>query len=215
MRAVANDPPFSTFNLSLRRQEEPVRVRILIAAAVVTGGWLAACSKPAPEVSGSARQIRLAEPPASDSAIVSNLEANKAVKATLVRRSAPPSAEPVERAPGAAAPVEVGAASDVAATPVPEMRMTTSLVAKAPLLEGMRPMPVIPLIGSGHDERMGRGRDEPGFQSDRSRGPMILIRGGMGGVDDKCDLRGGHRGGIAINRSAPSFGGYPRGGGIR
>jgi hypothetical protein len=58
---------------------------------------------------------------------------------------------------------------------------------------------------------MARGGDEPGFQSDRSRGP-IMIRGGMGGIDDKCDTRGGHRGGISINRNAPSFGGYPRGG---
>ncbi|HEV8151213.1 MAG TPA: hypothetical protein VGP61_13605 [Gemmatimonadales bacterium] len=44
------------------------------------------------------------------------------------------------------------------------------------------------------------------------RGPGILIRGGMGGTDDKCDLRPrSWRGGIAINRSAPSFGGYPQG----
>lgn len=38
-----------------------------------------------------------------------------------------------------------------------------------------------------------------------TRIPGILIRGGSGGVDDKCDLHARGRPGIAINRSVPSL----------
>ena len=214
MLALDDDPPFGTFTLSLVRQEEPVRARILIAAAVVTGGWLAACSKPAsPGGSGSDRQIQLAEPPSSEGAVVSDLESNHAVKPTLVPVTGHARTEPRAQAHRTAVAVEMA----VAPAQPHIMSTTASSIAEAPPIASLSPAPEAAATGFGGAIGHGLGTFEapaPGTQSlsGGSRGPMILIRGGMGGIDDKCDLRGGHRGGIAINRSSPMFGSYPRGG---
>ncbi|HEU5220222.1 MAG TPA: hypothetical protein VFU23_16290, partial [Gemmatimonadales bacterium] len=63
-------------------------VRILIGAAIVTGGWLSACSRPAPGTAAADRQIQLAQPAAtSDTAVVSDIEAGRPAKvATAVHR---------------------------------------------------------------------------------------------------------------------------------
>jgi len=188
-----------------------VKVAILFAASVVTVGWLAACSKPASQASetADARQIRLAEPPPADSAVVSSLEAHQPLKPVLVQRGAV-----------AALPVRVSArtrALELPAAPPHMMRMTTSAVAEVPAAADLSAAPEAKAIGFGGQIGHGLGAfqvpaSEPeNLSGGASRGGMILIRGGMGGVDDKCDLRGGHRGGIAINRMTP-FGGSPRGG---
>lgn len=216
MLAVTSDPPQGTFNPSPVRQEEPVRVRILVAAAVVSGGWLAACSKPAQpaderaraQASENARQIRLAEPPGSDGAVVSDLEARHPLKPVLVRRTSP------KQAIQATSIVE---SPSVAPAPPHVMSTTETSMAEAPRVAGLSRAPEAAATGFGGSIGHGLGAFEapaPASQSlgSGSRGPTILIRGGMGGIDDKCDLRGGHRGGISINRSAPAFGGYSRGG---
>lgn len=185
-----------------------MKLRILIAAARHDGGWLAACSKPAAD-QGTDRQIRLAEPPSADSAVVSTLEAPNALKPVLVRRPAPAPTRP------AAQP------SPVVDLAVPAPHVTSSMAAsvvETSALPELAAAPEAPALGFGGSIGHGLGAVELPAAAPQSlagagggnRGPMILIRGGMGGIDDKCDLRGQHRPGIAINRIAPAFG--PRGG---
>jgi hypothetical protein len=60
-------------------------------------------------------------------------------------------------------------------------------------------------------QRSAKGQDEGAYPLP-TPGPShhfsaIIIRGGPGAIEDKCDLRPrGGRGGTAVNRSAPSFG---------
>ena len=191
-----------------------MRHRIFVAGVLAAG--LAACSGPAPDRSAGteARQIRLAEPAARDSAVVSEIEAPQALKPVPVRRvvrAAP--------APAAAEPTHDHVAMMAAEAP----RVTSSMASSAePVLElpGLSPAPSAPaasapalIVGTQATAVSIHGDYRPSVPTvGGNRGPMILIRGGMGGVDDKCDLRGQHRGGIAINRSAPAFGGGMRGG---
>jgi len=191
-----------------------VKARILVSAVLVSGGWLAACSKPAAESSESARKIELAEPAAGpDAAVVSDLEARQPVTAAVVRR--------VERTRVAEAPVVPASPDPMADMDMPAPRVTStsaSTTAEAPPVADLARAPEAPAVGFGGGIGHGLGSFElpaPAPQSlsgGGNRGPMILIRGGLGGIDDKCDTRGGHRGGIAINRLSPGFGGTMRGG---
>ena len=184
-----------------------MRLRILIAAVAVSGGWLGACSKPAPAgplAAENARQIRLADPAPPDSAVVSSLEANQPLKAAPVRR--------ITRAVQArSAPAAPDRAADLA-PPAPHVM---SSMAEPAVVADLTPAPEARATGFGGAIGHGLGSfhaPAPGPQTlagGGSRGPGILIRGGMGGIDDKCDIRGGHRGGTAVNRIAPAFG--PRG----
>ena len=188
----------------------------IFVAAVVTAGWVGACSRPVADQAGSAeaRQIRLAEPATPDSAVVSDLEAPQALKPVLVRRVTSPvprsaPAEPVhDHVAAVAADVpHVMSSMERSAEPVVEL---PGLVAAPSAPVGTAPALI---VGTQAVAASVPGDYRPSVPTlGGSRGPMILIRGGMGGVDDKCDLRGQHRSGIAINRSAPAFGGYPRGG---
>lgn len=195
-----------------------MRVRILIVAAIVTSGGLGACSKPADRSAGpgAGRQIQLAEPPSSDSAVVSSIEARQPLKPSLVRRGSAAPGSRVSQAPSMTiAPIAGGAADFVPAAPR-VMSTTSSPAAEVTPAPALSPAPEAPEVGFGGSIGHGLGSfqlpaNEPQSLSG-GRGPMILIRGGMGAVDDKCDLRGGHRGGIAINRSSPGLGGLPRGG---
>ncbi len=78
----------------------------------------------------------------------------------------------------------------------------TSLPAPTPLLEVPLPAPQGPAAAGGSESGNGEMGSYPGGGS---RGPMILIRGGMGTDRDDCKIHG-MGGGIAINRLAPSFG---------
>ncbi len=188
-----------------------MRVRILIAAVVVTSGGLVACSKPATPGTNAtpARQIELAQPPLTDGAVVSDLEARQAIKRVLVRSTSP---TPAVRA------ISIAESPDIAPAPPHSMSTTATSMAEAPVVAGLARAPEAPAAGFGGSIGHGLGAFEapaPASQSlggGSSRGPMILVRGGLGSVDDKCDLRGQHRPGLAINRSAPAFGGSPRGG---
>ena len=192
-----------------------MRVRILIAAAIVTGGWLAACSKPTASrgestASSGARQIRLAEPAVVDSAVVSDIEAGRARKVTAVAHHGPTRKGSPAALMAAAMPQMMGGMTrSEALSP-----RSLDLAAAPPAPTLPTPAPVVAAQSSAGTMTMSRAYQPPGgfIPSDGNYGPMVLIRGGTGGIDDKCDLRGGHRPGQAVNRSAPSFGGYPRGG---
>jgi hypothetical protein len=185
-----------------------MRSPFVLAVVVIGGAWVSACSKP---VSRSApqsgptqtRDIRLASPSVvgSEAPLVSPLEAGQ---------------PPMELHPHGAAPAVKAVASTTRKAPVPDpiTRVSTPVpavvsaagpslsLAEAPQSMPMAAMPMGPAVeegrsSGGNDPYRGEGtvsRDPP---------PTILIRGGMGGVDDKCDLRGRHRPGIAINRMAP------------
>jgi hypothetical protein len=198
-----------------------VRERILIAAAIVTGCWLGACSKPTSPngqqteaAEKGSRQIELADPGRPDGAVVSDLEAGRATERALVlsRRGAP-----AARATRAAASAEtvVGTADQAvlpAPAPVHPMSMTTSSMPDAALRLATAPLAPVPVregdasVGGGESHPMSGGYPLPEAVN---RGPTIILRGGRGGPDDDCDLRNqhGHRGGAAVNRLAPPMGG--------
>jgi hypothetical protein len=211
----------TTFNLSPAGQEDPVRSSIIFGAALLTGGWLAACSRPsAPDQAADSRHILLATPAPNDSAVASDLEAGRSAKPSPIPQHAQHT-----RATASASAVALDPAAATTALPAHAMAVTTTTAEPLPSLD-LIPAPVAPreapasppVVGTGW-HGMGDGSDHLFRPPGESRGPVIIIRGGMGGDDDKCDIRPrGHRGGIAINRMTPSFGGGMSGsppGGIR
>ena len=188
-----------------------MRERILIAAAIVTSGWLGACSKPTSpdgQESGAkaekgSRQIELAEPARQEGAVVSDLEAGRATERVLVqsRRGALK-----VRAAGGAAP-----APDQAGVPATEHVHTLSMTtnsAPEPVLR-LATAPAAPVFGVARAADGSELHPMPGnnwLPDAVSRGPTIIIRGGMGRPDDDCDElnpRGRRGGGAAVNRLAP------------
>lgn len=180
-----------------------MRARILIAALLVTGIWALARSRPGPTAQPeAARQIKLVDEASPAAPVVSALEAGRPAELAPARRVAARTVGPRE-----AAPVPV---SQPAPSLIPEVHPSVSSTTEAMdhMAMASMPAPVAPAQGSGtlasnngesHWPMAGNGRD-----------PAIIIRGGMGGARDDCDL---HRrgGGIAINRSVGMFGGIELG----
>ncbi len=197
-----------------------MKERLAIILATGLGVAAVACSRPSETASKAKendRDIRLIEEPANPGT-VSNLEAG---------RITPPAALPEARKPNtstratspAPSPVVQRAALMAEIQPESTLRVITQtdLPAPAPLVEVPAPAPQGPAAVGNSEAGMG----EMGGASGGSRGPMILIRGGMGTDRDDCKIHG-MGGGIAINRMAPSFGprasggaAHPMGGGIR
>jgi hypothetical protein len=102
-----------------------------------------------------------------------------------------------------------------AVEPVQELSLTTTSPAEPQLHLAMATAPAAPIFGAARPLEgpggAGDPRAIPNFGT--GRGPVILIRGGRGGIDDDCDL---HRPGVgrpaAVNRMAPPLGGGFRGG---
>jgi len=188
--------------------------RTRIATVVMIGAWLGACSEPASRAAkdtasdrpGSARDVRLAEPPSQEAPIASDLEVGRPVTtiaAAMPRHvHSPLPVQAVVEATGVTP--RVLPATEALAEPVlnavalPE----SHTIYLAPTGEMVEPAPVNVAGGPSAGGEPYIGHDYGG-----SRGPSIIIRGGMGGIDDKCDLRPRGFGGIAINRTAPSLGG--------
>lgn len=190
-----------------------MRERILIAAAIVTSGWLGACSKPTteqetPASSESARQIQLAEPARTDGAVVSDLEAGRVTEPVLVVSKR---ATTTARAARRAAPAPVQAL-------VPETHVHTMSTTMTPVPEPVLRLasaPAAPAFGvaraaDGSGQAAPESTALPGMLPGiTTRGTGIIIRGGMGRIDDDCDehnLRG-RTGGTAVNRLTPPIGG--------
>ncbi|MEO8449479.1 MAG: hypothetical protein ABI647_06805 [Gemmatimonadota bacterium] len=147
--------------------------------------------------------------------MVSELEAGQALKPALLRGAA--------RTKDAPRPAVTPAAQLVTAeapelSPVaPTLSRTTSLSAESAHVLAMAPAPtavvpaaaIQPLGIDGRSWRSGGGyQTEQPEAGGLNRGPAIIIRGGRGGVDDRCDIHG-HGAGVAINRVTP---GFPRAG---
>jgi hypothetical protein len=187
-----------------------VRYRALIATAAAAV-CAAACSKPQTQANGrsgsvnpTGRDLRLGSSLASDSAVVSDVEAGRIPKPRLnapVEQYRAPATVKLSRTSHALA--EVALARPKLAMPVmtPTMTATAPTLAMAPTAESARPTLV---VGGGLNAGDGDGAYS-GFSGHRG---VVIIRGGPGGIDDDCDIRHPRsHGGIAINSSAPAFGG--------
>lgn len=186
-----------------------MRERILIAAAIVTSGWLGACSKPtspnSQELGAKAergsRRIELAEPARAEGAVVSDLEAGRATERVVVQSKKRSTTARVAR--GAAPALDQ--AIMPATAHVHTLSMTTSPAPEAVLR--LATAPAAPVFGVARAAD-GSGQAAPEnyvLPAAVNRGPGIIIRGGRGRLDDDCDehnLRG-RTGGAAVNRLAP------------
>lgn len=201
-----------------------MRSRIVVAIPVMVIGWLGACSRPASENSPSspdsqtqgARDIRLAAPAGSDTAVVSALEAGQASKVTRTHQAgrtaeARPTLQPRNGATdGEALEARISQAAALVSEPVPTLSNP-----QIALEDGSEiPAPVPMAATASEPDRPPINYRPPVLP----REPTIIIRGGMGGRDP-CELHGrgwqgpGWQGpGMAINRRAPSFGGGSSGG---
>lgn len=196
-----------------------MRARIPIVAAFMTVGWLAACSKPASQSGQNAhpntgaRDLLLAEAPRTEGAVVSDLEARNAPRSTPVRGVARKPVAVQARMVRATALAEAGHdhAAMAAPAPVQEMSRTATATTDIPLRLAMATAPAAPIFGEARplDGEAGGAGDTRALPEFGGRGPVIILRGGRGGIDDDCDLHGprARRPGVAINRSAPALGG--------
>jgi hypothetical protein len=185
-----------------------VRVSIL-TAAIMTGVWAAACSKPAgEEASGSGlRATPVVVTPPSEIALTSDLEAGNAGLA-LVRPVVQKKAGslPVRAAGGNA---HVSKINDNTAAALAALVPTASTAAT----EESRQLSAPGAMPQAHALGTGRGAGGDLGEAD-GRGPMIIIRGGPGTLNDPCDLHGRGGGtGIAINSRMPALMGGRIGGG--
>jgi hypothetical protein len=198
-----------------------VHRRVLMATALTTGVLAAACSRPASQSqnpsqgsAAGARQIELVKAPAGAEALTSDLEARRASRPAPRRPARPTLAAATAGEPDAALSHDHAVAA-VAAV-VPEVGTTASTVTEAPMSLAAAPLPApqlpvaeVPAGGGGPSA----GHDPDHQPMPGARGPQIIIRGGMGTAHDDCKIHApGARGGLAINRIAPSFSPYGGGG---
>lgn len=180
-----------------------MRVRSILTAALLAGISVA-CSKPAsntqtPDLSTQTddRQIRLVDAPSPDAPVVSALEAGLDSRLTQGRstpqrsghsRMVAPAAGPD---PAAAEPAAEAALPSLALTEVAPAAVRAPTTTVLPTARGLAPA-----VTRGEGAAPAQGT---------SRGPVILIRGGMGTADDDCKLHpvAGRGMGIAINNVAP------------
>ena len=193
--------------------------RLTIAIGLMAGFMVAACSKPSAENTPAAgappqsRDLRLAADPSGESRVVSDLEAG--------RLSRPSLSQPVARRPAlksASRAPEKGLA-DAELTAPTITSITAVSERSSQLAQVLLPLPLpLPLpMSAGRLPAAATGGEGSADHRDRdwggiSRGPMIIIRGGMGGPRDDCKILGarGAGGGILINSMAPRPGGEGR-----
>ena len=181
-----------------------MRLGNLVGIAAMISGSLVACSRPASNSAKAARDIDLPGSPASEAPVLSAIEAGKAVPLSPVHQAA-------HRASASTSAAMAHRMEVAAPKALPMPGSSTLNLVSAPEQVPTAPQPV---AQSEADAQSGtsdggytglggyRGHEPPGH-----RDPVILIRGGMGGIDDRCDLRPrGGRGGIAINRMGPPLG---------
>lgn len=195
-----------------------------IATGCSLAALLAACSTPhqSPPAAGFATQPPIeASPP-----LVSALESGGASELALVRPMAPAAAQPVAvRKSAASRPARTAVLAD----PMPAMSTTAVRMTSVSLAPA--PAPALPPAASGTAETASEaGSPEPAIPV---RNPVIIIRGGPGGIHDDCAIHGRRglggvvaRPGVAINSRVPPRGtslaggdygrsggsGFPRGG---
>jgi hypothetical protein len=179
-----------------------MRARTILVTALLAG-ISAACSKPAPGNSRTAdarsptddREIRLVDAPSSDAPVVSALEAR--------RGSAVPQSSSIGHTTSQSERVPSPSDSEPGKEPALPSLALTEVAAPADLVPPMTSLPA-----RAAETRVSGPRtsaDSAPAPYGGARGPMILIRGGMGTPHDDCKLHPvAVRGiGIAINNVAP------------
>ena len=186
-------------------------MRNITLSVLALGVSLAACSKPVPDseeltqVSTKAAPVQVAPP--SDAQVVSALEAGHGAGLDLIRRTETKgTGQAKARRPTPRTPTPVQAAAEAMAISAPEVTATAASPTMASAPSSM-PTAALP-AGRGQVE------DVP-LNLGSNRGPMILIRGGVGTIEDDCKIHGPNRfgPGIAINNRLPVMqGGTMQGG---
>ncbi len=171
-----------------------MRIRTLVLAAV----GLAACSAPQ-QTQPASRDLHLGTTATRDTGVVSEIEIGRLPKP---RR---PSANARRAAPAAAAALEAPApklalASTSAALIEPTHDFKEAAEPIEILVAGPAPA-AMPDIGGIGLQRGGMG----GGWSTGGRRGGVIIRGGVGGTDDDCDIRHPHSSPIAIHSLTPGF----------
>ena len=197
--------------------------RVQHLTIVVVGALVVACSKPSTESGEPAVAPTItAQTPMAEQPLVSALEAGQKSELTLVR---PAEKKPLQQ-------VAVKGKGDVpgetpGGAPQPSIdlgEITPSVTtasqapsADAPMDMAMAPVPSGPAVG-GEGSGAGSVGQEPTLIPERGMGGpgTIIIRGGMGGIDDDCKRHpngastpGYPGGGIAINNRMPTLGSGP------
>lgn len=183
-----------------------MRARTILVAALLAGISVA-CSKPAPPSSGGAsptddREIRLVDAPSADTAVVSALEAGRG--ATLTQGSSTPETSPRPVTAIRALDPEPSAEVAVPSLAATEMASPATLVPATTGLPLHIPRARMPAATSVAGPGTSTG-SAPATLVGGTRGPVILIRGGMGTPHDDCKLHpvASRGAGIAINNVAP------------
>ena len=178
-----------------------MRVRTLMALT----GLAAACSAPQTASKPAERDLHLGTSPSRDSGVVSDLEVGRTPKA----RTTGASSQATARVRSAVAALTAEAA------PAPRLAAATTSVALAEPSHQFKdaPEPIEVLVAGGapapSPDFGGIGLQRGGIGGagwgGGSRGHGIIIRGGMGGDDDDCDIRHPHGGPRAIHSLTPGF----------
>lgn len=178
-----------------------MRIRTLLVAV----GGLAACSSPQPAPPAAARDLQLGTSPVRDTAVVSALESGRPLPKP---RTVPPA--------GHAAPANVAVlVADRAPAPKLALASTTTALAEPThdFKDAPEPIEVLVATGPGPETAPGlgissgylRGGSGQGGWAPAGRRGGVIIRGGVGGVDDDCDIRHPRSSPIAIHSVAPNF----------
>ena len=176
-----------------------IGARVLLLGAAVVAGWLAARSKAEPNTPETGREIRL-PPSTASQPLVSNLEAGKRdLPAAAAQPKASKTRSPEPRPePRSSATLDQAIAVAPQVVPAPHASMSvTGAMETMPTAKEQLPAAVETSAPAANS------RDPYHEPLVPWREPTILIRGGMGGVDDKCDLHRRRGAGAAINRLAP------------
>ena len=192
--------------------------RIQNLAVVMVGALAVACSKPSTE---AASKPTLATPaPAADQPLISAIETSEHSELKLVR---PAEKKPPQRVAVKGKGDVPGESAGKSPSPSLELGTVTPSLAKAteapstdvPVQMAMAPASHGPMGGGEGAGSVGQGPG--GFPERGMGGPgTIIIRGGMGGIDDDCKRHpngmttpGYPGGGIAINNRMPTLGSGP------
>jgi hypothetical protein len=199
--------------------------RIQNLTAVMVGALAVACSKPSTQGTDRSTQVPsgtelptvASQAPSTDQPLVSAIEAGQ-TDLKLVR--------PAERKPPQRVAVKGKGevpGTDAGSVPQPAIDMgevtpSVSTASQAPVTDtpidvAMAPVPRGPSPGGDGSDGGGVGQ-EPTLMPERGTPGTIIIRGGMGGIEDDCKRHpnggvGYPGGGIAINNRMPPVGSTP------
>jgi len=196
--------------------------RIQSLTVVMVGALAVACSKPPTESANQAPTLNTPVP-AAEQPLVSAVETSERAELKLVR---PAEKKPLQQVAVKGKGDIPGESAGQVPTPSLDLGEVTPSVAQAtqapstdvvPVEIAMAPASHGP-AGGGEGSGGGSVGQEPGLMPERGMGGpgTIIIRGGMGGIDDDCKRHpngastpGYPGGGIAINNRMPTLGSGP------